>query len=131
MIRPLRLPPNSCFDDPAERMDRTDRAESDANLIRSLASAALIRIAEWITRGRGGRTNRALRADIAVLSINPAFLPCKRPSAAWIARQHGVSRQRVSELWREFAVYIAPYVQFRGQRFRDRHRNSHASTNGK
>jgi hypothetical protein len=85
-----------------------------------LDHSALTFIAEWITRGRGGKTNRALRADIAILSINPSFLPCKRPSAAWVARQHGVSRQRASELWREFASEIAPYIQFRGQRFRNR-----------
>jgi hypothetical protein len=82
------------------------------------------RVGEWITRGRSGVKNRALRTDIVLLSITPEFLPCKHPSAAWVASQHGVSRQRASELWREFADYIGPYIQFRGQHFRNRHMDS-------
>jgi hypothetical protein len=117
MIRPRYMPTGAYFDDPADKIDLADRAESENDLIRSFASGALTCIAEWITRGRGGVTNRALRADIVVLTIGKHFLPCKRPSAAWVARKHGVSRQRASELWREFAEYIAPYLQFRGQRF--------------
>jgi hypothetical protein len=122
MIQPLRLPPNSYFDDPADKIDRADQAESNDRLIRSLASEALLRMAEWITRGRGGATNRALRADIVVLTIRGQFLPCKRPSAAWVAQEHGISRQRASELWREFAQYMGPYLQFRGQRFLNQRR---------
>ena len=117
MIRPRYLPPDAYFDDPADKIDLTDRVESEMNMTRALASGALTCIGEWITRGRGGVTNRAFRADIVVLFITPHFLPCKRPSAAWVGRQHGVSRQRASELWREFSEYIAPYLQFRGQRF--------------
>ncbi len=117
MIRPLRLPPNSYFDDPADKIDRADQAVSYDTLVRALASEGLLKMVEWITRGRGGTANRALRADIVVLTIRRQFFPCERPSAAWVARQHGISRQRVSELWREFARYIAPYLQFRGQRF--------------
>jgi hypothetical protein len=120
MIKPVHLPPNSYLDDPAERIDRAEFPEGQSAMIYALASSALTFITEWITRGRGGKTNRALRADIVILSINPSFLPCKRPSAAWVARQHGVSRQRASELWREFASEIAPYIQFRGQHFRNR-----------
>jgi hypothetical protein len=120
MIKSVQLPPNSYFDDPADRIDRAEPFEGQSAMIYALASSALTFIAEWITRGRGGKTNRALRADIAILSINPSFLPCKRPSAAWVARQHGVSRQRASELWREFAEGLAPYIQFRGQRFLNR-----------
>ena len=122
MIRPRHMPPDAYFDDPAEKIDRADRVESETSLMRSLASGALTCMVEWITRGRGGVTNRALRADIVVLSIKPEYLPTKRPSAAWVARQHGVSRQRVSELWREFSEYIGPYVQFSGQRFLNRAR---------
>jgi hypothetical protein len=114
------MPPDAYFDDPAEKIDRADRVESETSLMRSLASGALTCMVEWITRGRGGITNRALRADIVVLSIKPEYLPTKRPSAAWIARQHGVSRQRANDLRKEFANYIAPYIQFRGQRFLNR-----------
>ncbi len=119
MIRPLHMPPDAYFDDPADKIDLADRAQSEANLTHALASGALTCMGEWVTRGRGGATNRAFRADIVLLSVTPHFLPTKRPCAAWVARQHGVSRQRASELWREFAEYIAPYVQFRGQRFRN------------
>ena len=122
MIKPLHLPPNSYFDDPADKIDLADRVESQSNVIHALASGALTCVAEWTTRGRGGVTNRALRGDIVLLCIGKQFLPCKRPSAAWVGRQHGVSRQRASELWREFGNYIAPYLQFRGQRFLNQRR---------
>jgi hypothetical protein len=117
MMKPRYVPPDAYFDDPADKIDLADRAESQRKLTYALASDALTRCGEWITRGRGGVKNRALRADIVLLSVTPQFLPCKHPSAAWVARQHGVSRQRVSELWREFAEYIGPCIQFRGQRF--------------
>jgi hypothetical protein len=120
MIMPRHMPPDAYFDDPAEKIDRADQAESQRKLTCALASDALTRFGEWITRGRSGVKNRALRTDIVLLSITPEFLPCKHPSAAWVASQHGVSRQRASELWREFADYIGPYIQFRGQRFRNR-----------
>jgi hypothetical protein len=114
MIKPRSLPPTACFDDPADKLD--SHASSDG-LIRILASHALTRCGEWITRGKGGIKNRAFRTDIVLLSITPQFLPTKRPSAAWVGEQHGVSRQRASELWREFSAYIGPFIQFRGQRF--------------
>jgi hypothetical protein len=117
MIEPLYPPPGAYLDHPADKIDRADRAESEAKLISARASGALTCVGEWITRGRGGVTNRGLRTDIVLLCITPHFLPCKRPSAAWVARQHGASRQRASKLWREFSAYIAPYIQFRGQRF--------------
>jgi hypothetical protein len=117
MSMPRNAPPGAYHDDQAEKYDRDDRTESEQKLTYALASGALTCIGEWITRGRGGVTNRAFRADIVLLSISPQFLPCDYPNAAWVARQHGVSRQRASELWREFAEYIAPYVQFKGQRF--------------
>jgi len=116
-LRDRRLPSHSRIGVSADRIDRADQAESNANLVRGLATAAMMRIAKWITEGDGGSTNRALRTDIVILAIGKHFLPCKRPSAAWVGRQHGISRQRASELWRELAIYIAPYLQFRGQRF--------------
>jgi len=122
MIMPRHMPPDAYFDDPADKLDRADRAESDRNLALALASGGLTCVGEWITRGRGGVTHRALRADIVLLCICPQFLPCKRPCAAWVARQHGVSRQRANDLRKEFAGYIAPYIQFRGQRFLNRRR---------
>jgi hypothetical protein len=117
MIRPRYLPPNACFDDP---VDRIDRPEGETELVHALASDALTCLGEWITRGRAGVANRALRTDIVLLSITPQFLPTKRPSAAWVGQQHGVSRQRASELWREFSAYIGPHIQFRGQWFLNR-----------
>jgi hypothetical protein len=117
MIKPRFLPPTACFDDPAEKIDRASRRISCAELAHALASHALTRCGEWITRGRRGAKNRAFRTDIVLLSITPQFLPTRRPSAAWVAQQHRVSRQRASELWREFSIYIGPYIQFRGQRF--------------
>jgi hypothetical protein len=119
MIIPRYLPPGAYIDDPAERIDR---ATSENDLISARASGALTCFGEWITRGRGGVTNRAFRADIVLLSVTPQYLPTKRPCAAWVARQHGVSRQRASELWREFSAYIAPYIQLRGQRFLNQRR---------
>jgi hypothetical protein len=103
MIMPRNMPPDAYMDDPAETIDRADQAESEEKLRSALASGALTCIGEWITRGRGGVTNRAFRADIVLLSISPQFLPCDYPNAAWVGRQHGVTRQRASELWREFA----------------------------
>jgi hypothetical protein len=117
MIRPRYMPPDAYFDDPAEKIDLADGAENQTNLAFALASGGLTCVGEWITRGRGGVTHRALRSDIVLLCICPQFLPCQRPCAAWVGRQHRVSRQRVSDLRQEFAKYIAPYMQFRGQRF--------------
>ena len=120
MIRPRYLPPDAYFDDPAETLDHGNHATSDRNLAFVLASTGLTRVGDWITRGRGGITQRALRIDIVLMCICPQFLPCKRPSAAWVGRQHGVSRTRVNHLRKDFAGFIAPYIQFRGQRFLNR-----------
>jgi len=117
MIKPRYLPPTACFDDPADKIDSAGRQSANATRVHALASHALTRCGEWITRGRGGVKNRAFRTDIVLLSITPQFLPTKYPSAAWVGQQHGVSRQRASELWREFSIYLGPYIQFRGQRF--------------
>ena len=118
MIMPRHLPPNSYFDDPAANLDHADRAASEQTLAFALASGGFTRIGEWITRGRGGAKQRALRSDLVLLCICPQFL-CKRPSAAWVARQHDVSRQRASLLQQEFAREFGDYIQFRGQRFRN------------
>jgi len=117
MIKPRYLPAMACFDDPAEKIDAASGRISHADLAHALASHVLARCGEWITRGRRGVKNRAFRTDIVLLSITPQFLPTKYPSAAWVGQQHGVSRQRASELWREFSIYIGPHIQFRGQRF--------------
>ena len=61
-------------------------------------------------------SQRALRSDIALLCMRPESFPCKYPCAAWVARRHGVSRQRASILQREFARKFAEYLQFRSQR---------------
>jgi hypothetical protein len=50
-------------------------------------------INEWITAGRSWVKDRALRSDIALICVSPHLFECKRPSAAWCARQHGVSRE--------------------------------------
>lgn len=121
MIMPRYMPPNSYCHHPADIIDRADQAESTHTLILALASDGFTRIGEWITRGRGGARQRALRSDIVLLCICPHFL-CKRPSAAWVARQHGVSRQRASLLQQEFAREFGDYIQFRGQRFLNRAR---------
>jgi hypothetical protein len=57
-----------------------------------------------------------LRGDVVTLCLCPTFLG-KRPSAAWVGRQHGVSREYASRLCREFARKFGDYIQFRGQRF--------------
>ena len=121
MIRPRHLPPDAYFDDPAEKIDPVDPVEHQRKQIPALASTALTCVGEWITRGRTGVKNRALRSDIVLLSIAKRFLPCKRPCAAWVGRQHGVSRQRARDLWQEFSEYIGPRVQFDGQRFLNLH----------
>jgi hypothetical protein len=83
----------------------------------TFAGALHARIHEWITRGRGGVRQRALRSDISLLCISPDSFLCKHPCAAWVARQHGVSRQRASLLQKEFAREFGDYIQFRSQRF--------------
>jgi hypothetical protein len=122
MIKLTHLAPNACINDPVLNTDKAYQVENETDAVRALASDALIRIAEWITREGQGTANRALRTDIVILAIGRHLLPCQRPSAAWIARQHGVSRQRTSQLWREFAEYTAPYLQFHGQWFLNRRR---------
>ena len=117
MIMPRYMPPDAYFDDPAGKMDPAPR---DDSLAFALAGGGIIRVQEWITRGRGGAKQRGLRSDLVTLCICPHLLPCKRPSASWCARQHGVSRQRASRLQQEFAREFGDHIQFRGQRFLNR-----------
>lgn len=117
MIMPQNLPPNSYIDDPAANLDHADAAKSQRDLAYAVASEGLKFVAEWITRGRNGPKQRAMRADIFLLCIHPDFLPTKRrPTGAWIGRQHGVSRERIRVLRDEFRDAIAPYIKFPGQR---------------
>jgi hypothetical protein len=66
---------------------------------------------------RGDLNQRSLRHHLVALCVCPHLLPCKRPSAAWCGRIHGVSRQRASHLHQEFTCEFGDYLQFRGQRF--------------
>jgi len=121
MIKPRNMPHDAYIDDPADKIDGEDNFENDSKEIGRVMSDVLARVFEWITR-KGSLTHRALRSDVVVLYVTPHNLPCKRPSAAWLAQKHGVSRQRVSELGREFASFLGPRIQFRGQRFLNQRR---------
>jgi hypothetical protein len=126
MIMPRNAPLGSYIDDPADNidhaannLDHADAAESQRDLAYAISSDGLRFVAEWITRGRNDPKQRAMRSDVFLLCIHPDFLPCKRrPSAAWVARQHGVSRERIRILRNEFRDAIAPYIKFSGQRSR-------------
>jgi hypothetical protein len=93
MIGPRHAPPGAYVDDPAEKLDRP---ASEQPSVFALASHGMTRIKEWAARGRAKQ--RALRHDLVTLSLCPEMLPCKHPSAAWCAREHGVSRQWASRL---------------------------------
>jgi len=108
------LPPDACWDDPAANLEK-DETRSEKDLAFDLAHTGLCRIHEWITQNGGKQ--RALRSDLVTLSICPDMLPCKRPSAAWCAREHGVSRQWASRLQQEFTRQLGSHIRFRGQRF--------------
>ena len=117
MIRPRYMPADACFDDPVDKLDPVPPDDSSSF---ALAGRGITRVQEWITRGRGGAKQRGLRSDLVTLCICPHLLPCKRPSASWCARQHGVSRQRASRLQQQFARELGANIQFRGQRFLNR-----------
>jgi hypothetical protein len=114
------MPPDAYVDDPAEKIDGPGGDLRD--MACTFAGALHARIHEWVTRGRGGVRQRALRSDISLLCISPKLFRCKHPCAAWVARQHGVSRQRASLLQQEFAREFGDYIQFRSQRFLNRAR---------
>jgi hypothetical protein len=112
MIMPRHVPANAYFDDPAEKID-VEAGEHPSAF--ALAGIGLTRIKEWASRGRAKQ--RALRGDLVTLCLCPQMLPCKHPTAAWCAKEHGVSRQWASRLQQEFVREFGDYLQFRGQRF--------------
>lgn len=111
-IRPRPIPAEAYFDERPANLDNTTR-----DLAFALGSFGITRIQEWITRGQGGPRQRGLRSDLVTLCVCPQMLPCKRPSAGWCAREHGVSRQYAYRLQQEFSRELADYIRFRGQRF--------------
>jgi hypothetical protein len=113
MIRPRYLPPNSCFDDPSARLDSPAIEEI---LSYAAFGEALHFIFDWIMEGEVSQ--RSLRFHLVVLCLWPQLLPCKRPSASWCGRIHGVSRQWACLLQQNFARAVGDKIQFRGQRFR-------------
>jgi hypothetical protein len=112
MIGPRHPPPGSYVDDPAAKLDHPANEHPS---VYAMASHGMTRIKEWAARGKAKQ--RALRHDLVTLSLCPEMLPCKHPSAAWCAREHGVSRQWASRLQQEFAREFGDHIQFRGQRF--------------
>ena len=112
MIMPRHAPPGAYIDDPAAKLDPPARDQYSPV---TLASHGITRIKEWAARGKAKQ--RALRHDLVTLSMCPQMLPCKHPSAAWCAREHGVSRQWASRLQQDFVREFGDYIQFRGQRF--------------
>lgn len=117
MIKPRYVPLDACFDDPSAHLDHADAAESLRKLAYAMTSESLSLICSWITQGRNTVKQRALRLDVVLLCIFPKFLRDDHPSAAWVARQHGISRQRFSLLQQEFVREVGHHLQFRGQRF--------------
>jgi len=109
------LPIETYFDERPASLDNTTR-----DLAFALGGFGITRVQEWITRGQGGSRQRGLRSDVVTLCICPQMLPCKRPSAGWCAREHGVSRQYAYRLQQEFARELGDYIRFRGQRFHTR-----------
>ncbi len=117
MIMPRHLPPDACFDDPVDKLDPI-KDESEPTKAYAMAAHGLKRIKAWAAQGNVRQ--RAMRDDLVTLCMCPEYLPCKRPSASWVAQQHGVSREYTSRLCREFARKFGNYIQFRGQRFLNR-----------
>ncbi len=116
MIMPRNAPPGAYNDDPAVKIDLVVVSDRDTHF--AMASHGITRIKEWAAQCNAKQ--RALRGDIVTLCICPTLLPCNKPSAAWVGRQHGVSREYASRLCREFARKFGDYIQFRGQRFLNR-----------
>ena len=112
MTGPRNMPPGAYSDDPVTNLEPVI---SDRDSHFAMASHGVTRIKEWAARG--DTRQRALRDDLVTLCLCPKLLPCKKPSAAWVGRQHGVSREYASRLCREFARKFGDYIQFRGQRF--------------
>ena len=112
MTGPRNVPLGAYSDDPVANLEPVT-SDRDSNF--AMASYGVTRIKEWAARG--DTKQRALRDDLVTLCLCPKLLPCKKPSAAWVGRQHGVSREYASRLCREFARKFGDYIQFRGQRF--------------
>jgi hypothetical protein len=112
MIGSRNMPPGSYSDDPVANLEPLT---SDRDSHFAMASYGITLIKEWAAQG--DTKQRALRDDLVTLCLCPKLLPCKKPSAAWVGRQHGVSREYASRLCREFARKFGDYIQFRGQRF--------------
>jgi len=56
---------------------------------------------------------RPWRVDIVLMCICPHSYRLQTSlSGAWIGRQHGVSREGPTDLRKDFASFIAPYIQF-------------------
>jgi hypothetical protein len=104
MSQHIRPPAGSYLDDPAANLDS---ASNDDALAVALTKLEVIRIYEWINRGRAHQ--RALRSDLVSLCLCPHLLPCKRASAAWCAREHGVTREWASRLRRDFVRQFSEY----------------------
>ena len=112
MSKPYHMRPDAYVDDP---VDKIDPPASNQDSSFAMASHGITRIKEWASHRKVKQ--RALRHDLVTLCICPELLPCKEPSAAWVGRQHGVSREYASRLCREFSRKFGDYIQFRGQRF--------------
>lgn len=95
MIRPRYMPPDACFHDPAARLEANVE-----NVSYALAGETLHFVFDWIMQGK--IQQRSLRYHLVVLCLWPQLLPCKRPSASWCARIHGVSREWATRLKRDF-----------------------------
>jgi len=111
----MRLPAGSYFDDPGS----AERAAQVDALAIALTRLEIVLFYDWINRGDARQ--RALRSDLVSLCICPHLLPCKHPSAAWCAREHGVSEEYAARLRRDFVRQFADYIQLRGQRTAPRH----------
>jgi hypothetical protein len=109
---PRNAPPGAYIDDPVANLEPATN-ERDSHF--AMASHGLTRIKEWAARGDAKQ--RALRDDLVTLCICPEMFLYNKPSAAWVGRQHGVSREYASRLCREFVRKFGDYLQFRGQRF--------------
>jgi hypothetical protein len=115
MSMPRHIPPDAYLDHPVDTIEPV--ADNEDSPV-AMAGYGMRRVKEWAVRGNV--KGRALRHDLVTLSICPKMLPCKRPSASWVAREHGVSRQYASRLQQEFVREFSDYIQFRGQRFLNR-----------
>jgi len=97
-----------------ERLRHSEQAAHVDALAIALTRLEIVLFYDWINRGDARQ--RALRSDLVSLCICPHLLPCKHPSAAWVAQEHGVSQEYAGRLRRDFVRQFADYIQLRGQR---------------